>query len=83
MRRVKAASLSSLSLSRAAPLKEARIKAGDITAELALRPEHPVALLARLDQEIRTLAVETPAEAPSSWLARARALFQRPPEDQG
>ena len=74
MRRVKAASLSPHLVSRGPALKEAAVKAGDITAELALRPEHPLALHARIAEEFNA----PPSESSSSWLAKARALFRVP-----
>jgi len=56
VRRVKAASLTPLLLSRTPPLKEAAAKPGDISAELSLRPEHPLALHARIAAEFPTVA---------------------------
>jgi hypothetical protein len=78
VRRVKAASLSSILLSRSVLLKEATSKPGDISAELALRPEHPLALHARIAEEFSSPAGD-PAAEPAAWLDKARALFARPP----
>ena len=77
MRRVKAAALTSQLVKRHASLKEAIVKPGDITAEPALREEHPRALHARIAEEFRAAPEDLPAS-----LAKLRARLLAPPDER-